>query len=156
MLPISSPSCLTSPRRPGAPKGNKNALGHGAPRGNRNGVGHGAPRGNTNALTFGVYTRAFNAPVVQPPGMSLVEALELEIYRIRLFIRDDLAPIRQGRPDARLQLSILRAATIAVGRIQRLYRTIYTIQTSRAPLYDLDSLIARLNALFITQTKLVE
>ena len=147
MLPISSPSCIT-PRRRGAPQGNKNALGHGAPRGNKNGLGHGAPRGNRNALKFGVYTREFNRPMIQPPGMSLMEALELEVNRIRLFVRDELASVRPARSDLVSNLAILRAVTIAVGRIDRLHRSILALQTSRLFESCLGRSIARKLALF--------
>ena len=42
------------PRR-GAPKGNRNSVGHGAPKGNQNAKGHGAPKRNQNALRTGEY-----------------------------------------------------------------------------------------------------
>lgn len=44
-------------RRPGAPKGNRNAAGHGAPKGNKNAVGNkgGAPRRNKNAIKTGLH-----------------------------------------------------------------------------------------------------
>ena len=154
MLPISSPSCLPSQsgvltrRRPGAPKGNKNALGHGAPRGNKNGLGHGAPRGNRNALKFGVYTREFTRPMIQPPGMSLMEALELEVHRLRLFVRDELASARPASSDIASNLALLRAVTIAVGRIDRLHRSILALQTSRLFESRLGRSIARKLALF--------
>jgi hypothetical protein len=128
MLPISSPTCIT-PRRPGAPKGNKNAQGRGAPRGNKNGLGHGAPRGNRNALKFGIYTRAFKRPIIQPPGTSLIEALEREEHRIRLFIRNELASVSPASLDFRSSLSLLRAMTIAVGRIRRLHRRIFELKS---------------------------
>jgi len=147
MLPLSSPSCPT-PRRRGAPRGNKNAVGHGAPRGNKNGLGHGAPRGNRNALKFGVYTREFTRPMAQPPGVSLIEALELEIHRLRCYVRDNLASISPDKLDFRSSLALLRAMTIAVGRIRRLHRSILALQASHAFESLLGRSIARELALF--------
>ena len=135
MFPLSSPSCST-PRRRGAPRGNKNALGHGAPRGNR------------NALKFGVYTREFTRPMAQPPGVSLIEALELEIHRLRCYVRDNLASISPDKLDFRSSLALLRAMTIAVGRIRRLHRSIHALQTSPALGSPLGRSIARGLALF--------
>jgi uncharacterized protein YjcR len=53
-----SNSNVTKQKRSGAPKGNKNAVGHGAPPGNQNAKGNrggGAPPGNKNAVTTGEY-----------------------------------------------------------------------------------------------------
>lgn len=43
------------PKPRGAPKGNRNSVGHGAPKGNQNAKGHGAPKRNQNALKTGEY-----------------------------------------------------------------------------------------------------
>lgn len=49
----------SAPKRAGAPKGNKNALGHGAPLGNKNAVGNrggtGGPPGNKKAVVTGEF-----------------------------------------------------------------------------------------------------
>jgi hypothetical protein len=148
---IASPlGTVLPPRRPGAPKGNKNAVGHGAPRGNKNGVGHGAPRGNRNAVKFGVYTREFARPIVRHPGLSLIETLELEEHRLRLFVRDEIASVTPVGLDFRSSLSLLRAVTIAVGRIERLHRRIFAIRNSHAFDSELGRSIARELHLFPT------
>ena len=50
---------VTHKKRPGAPKGNKNAVGHGAPKGSKNAVGNrggpGGPPRNKKAVTTGEY-----------------------------------------------------------------------------------------------------
>ncbi|VBB05580.1 phage terminase small subunit [Lucifera butyrica] len=50
-------SNVTIKNKGGAPKGNKNAVGHGAPKGNKNALGNhgGAPPGNKNAVTTGEF-----------------------------------------------------------------------------------------------------
>jgi hypothetical protein len=112
------------PRRPGAPKGNRNALGHGAPRGNHNARGHGAPRGNRNAWKFGIYSLEFDLPDI-PPSNSALEIIQAEQQRLRLLICSTLAATMPPSRDVKTMLAASRAAVIAVGRLLHL-RRLYT------------------------------
>ena len=75
----------------GAPKGNKNAVGHGAPLGNKNAEGHGAPEGNINAVKHGAYQTIYAAFLQeeekeiydQMPGEADLEA-EIKLLRLKM------------------------------------------------------------------------
>ena len=76
-------------KRTGAPKGNKNAVGHGAPIGNTNAVGHGAPDGNLNAVKHGAYQTIYAAYLPEDEReiynqMPSEADLESEIKLLRL------------------------------------------------------------------------
>lgn len=83
-------SCTTKKRR-GAPKGNKNGVGHGAPLGNKNALGNpggGAPLRNTNAVKTGEY---------QSLWMDALTPEEAETLS-----RIDLNPLHQADEEIRL------------------------------------------------------
>ena len=73
----------------GAPKGNKNAVGHGAPKGNKNAVGNngGAPLRNVNALKTGEYETIW-LDCLSPEEQDLYEQIDTdELVQIEQTIR---------------------------------------------------------------------
>ncbi|QDX92056.1 terminase [Brevibacillus laterosporus] len=67
-------------KRKGAPKGNKNGVGHGAPKGNKNAkgnVGGGAPSQNTNAVKTGEYQTLW-MDALTPEQQDVVARVNLE------------------------------------------------------------------------------
>ncbi len=85
---------MSKKRRKGAPKGNKNAVGHGAPKGNKNALGAGAPKKNMNRLEHGLYSKGLisafagfqSCPVSEDPETTLQDQIRiLTIRERRLF-----------------------------------------------------------------------
>lgn len=66
------------PKKTGAPKGNRNAVGNPGNRtpkwGNKNAVGHGAPKGNNNATVHGLFKKII--PNDDPHAMELLQEIE--------------------------------------------------------------------------------
>ena len=87
----------------GAPKGNKNAVGHGAPKGNKNAVGNngGAPLRNVNALKTGEYETIW-LDCLSPEEQDLYEQIDTdELVQIEQTIR--LLTIMERRKLVRIQ-----------------------------------------------------
>ena len=87
----------------GAPKGNKNAVGHGAPKGNKNAVGNngGAPLRNVNALKTGEYETIW-LDCLSPEEQDLYEQIDTdELVQIEQTIR--LLTIIERRKLVRIQ-----------------------------------------------------
>ncbi len=87
----------------GAPKGNKNAVGHGAPKGNKNAVGNngGAPLRNVNALKTGEYETIW-LDCLSPEEQELYEQIDTdELFQIEQTIR--LLTIMERRKLVRIQ-----------------------------------------------------
>ena len=87
----------------GAPKGNKNAIGHGAPKGNKNAVGNngGAPLRNVNALKTGEYETIW-LDCLSPEEQDLYEQIDTdELVQIEQTIR--LLTIMERRKLVRIQ-----------------------------------------------------
>ena len=87
----------------GAPKGNKNAVGHGAPKGNKNAVGNngGAPLRNVNALKNGEYETIW-LDCLSPEEQDLYEQIDTdELVQIEQTIR--LLTIMERRKLVRIQ-----------------------------------------------------
>ena len=87
----------------GAPKGNKNAVGHGAPKGNKNAVGNngGAPLRNVNALKTGEYETIW-LDCLSPEEQDLYEQIDTdELVQIEQTIR--LLTIMERRKLVRVQ-----------------------------------------------------
>lgn len=87
----------------GAPKGNKNAVGHGAPKGNKNAVGNsgGAPLRNANAFKTGEYETIW-LDCLSPEEQELYEQIDTdELFQIEQTIR--LLTIMERRKLVRIQ-----------------------------------------------------
>src|SRR3990172_2853797 len=109
--------------RGGAPRGNRNALGHGAPRGNSNSVGHGAPRGNKNAFKHGFYSRWFTRQEHERLDGEALGKLQDEENSLSILIGRVFATFNSEEMSNEKYLAATRTVALAVGRIESIHRT---------------------------------
>jgi uncharacterized protein YjcR len=142
-------SCTT--KKPGAPKGNKNAVGNrgGAPPGNKNAVGNsggGAPLRNTNAVKTGEYQSLW-MDALTPDQAEMLE-------------RIDLDPIQQADDEIRLlawreREMMLRIRRLTEGLTEKQRRVLQERKTIKEPVQVHDEKSGETKTFIRTRDELV-
>jgi hypothetical protein len=112
----------------------------GAPRGNQNARRHGAPRGNTNALKHGFYSRSFRLERERLDGGCLGELHDEEQLLHALIAR--LAGSMEDTMTHEDYVVILRAVSLAVGRLVSLRRSRKAVYINQAALEKIRKVLA--------------
>jgi hypothetical protein len=115
----------------------------GAPRGNQNAHRHGAPRGNTNALKHGFYSRSFRLEKERLDGSCSGELNDEERLLHALIAR--LAGSLEDTMTHEDYVVILRAVSLAIGRIVSLHRSRKAFFINQATLEKIREELAKPN-----------
>jgi len=105
----------------------------GAPLGNQNALHHGVPKGNTNALKHGFYSHSFTRPEKERLDRGYLGELNDEEQLLHTLIARTVESMKDAMTHEE-NVVILRAVSLAVGRIESLHRSRKAVYSNQATL----------------------
>jgi uncharacterized protein YjcR len=122
-----------------------NVTKRGAPKGNKNSVGHGAPKGNKNAVTTGAYENIW-MDCLTDKEMALYESIKTDTL-IQLDEEIRLITLRERRMLERIQ-------KLMNGLTEKERKVLYELQTQKVPIDVYDEKAASIKVVLVPEAKM--